>query len=58
MAVGDRTQLFRRRDPQDIQKSPDGSIIGFETNLKRERQLAGIAAAKANGKHLGNDHSL
>jgi len=30
-----------------------GVFAEFETNLRRERQLAGIAAAKANGKHLG-----
>ncbi len=30
-----------------------GVFAEFETNLRRERQLAGIAAAKAKGKHLG-----
>ena len=35
-----------------------GVFAEFETNLRRERQLAGIAAAKANGKHLGRRSSL
>jgi DNA invertase Pin-like site-specific DNA recombinase len=30
-----------------------GVFAEFETNLRKERQLAGIAAAKARGKHLG-----
>jgi DNA invertase Pin-like site-specific DNA recombinase len=30
----------------------------FQTNLRKERQLAGIAAAKAKGKHLGRKSSL
>ncbi len=30
-----------------------GVFAEFETNLRKERQLAGIAAAKAKGKHLG-----
>ena len=30
-----------------------GVFAEFESNLRRERQLAGIAAAKAKGKHLG-----
>ena len=35
-----------------------GVFAEFETNLRKERQLAGIAAAKANGKHLGRRSSL
>ncbi|WP_024334633.1 recombinase family protein [Desulfotignum balticum] len=35
-----------------------GVFAEFETNLRRERQLAGIAAAKAKGKHLGRKASL
>ncbi len=35
-----------------------GVFAEFETNLRKERQLAGIAAAKANGKHLGRKASL
>ncbi len=30
-----------------------GVFAEFETNLRKERQLAGIAAAKAKGKHCG-----
>jgi len=30
----------------------------FETNLRKERQLARIQAAKAKGKHLGRKPSL
>ncbi|WP_041277512.1 recombinase family protein [Desulfotalea psychrophila] len=30
-----------------------GVFAEFETNLRKERQLAGIAKAKADGKHLG-----
>jgi len=30
-----------------------GVFAEFETNLRKERQLAGIAAARAKGKHLG-----
>lgn len=30
-----------------------GVFAEFETNLRKERQLAGIAKAKAEGKHLG-----
>jgi len=30
-----------------------GVFAEFETNLRKERQLAGIAEAKAKGKHLG-----
>lgn len=30
-----------------------GVFAEFETNLRKERQLAGIASAKAKGKHLG-----
>ena len=30
-----------------------GVFAEFETNLRKERQLAGIAVAKAKGKHLG-----
>ncbi|ACN13163.1 RlgA1 [Desulforapulum autotrophicum HRM2] len=35
-----------------------GVFAEFETNLRKERQLAGIAVAKANGKHLGRRSSL
>ena len=35
-----------------------GVFAEFETNLRKERQLAGIAAAKAKGKHLGRRASL
>ena len=35
-----------------------GVFAEFETNLRKERQLAGIAAAKAKGKHLGRKSSL
>ncbi len=35
-----------------------GVFAEFETNLRKERQLAGIAAAKAKGKHLGRKPSL
>jgi len=35
-----------------------GVFAEFETNLRKERQLAGIAAAKAKGKHLGRKASL
>ena len=35
-----------------------GVFAEFETNLRRERQLAGIAIAKAKGKHLGRRPSL
>ena len=35
-----------------------GVFAEFETNLRRERQLAGIAAAKAKGKHLGRRSAL
>jgi DNA invertase Pin-like site-specific DNA recombinase len=35
-----------------------GVFAEFETNLRRERQLAGIAQAKAKGKHLGRKASL
>ena len=35
-----------------------GVFAEFETNLRRERQLAGIAAAKAKGKHLGRRAAL
>ncbi|CCK79437.1 recombinase family protein [Desulfobacula toluolica] len=35
-----------------------GIFAEFETNLRKERQLAGIAAAKAKGKHLGRKPSL
>lgn len=30
-----------------------GVFAEFETNLRKERQMAGIAKAKAEGKHLG-----
>ncbi|WP_291462890.1 recombinase family protein [Desulfobacula sp.] len=30
-----------------------GVFAEFETNLRKERQLAGIEAARAKGKHLG-----
>ncbi len=35
-----------------------GVFAEFETNLRKERQLAGIASAKAKGKHLGRASSL
>ena len=35
-----------------------GVFAEFETNLRKERQLAGIAAAKAKGKHLGRKSIL
>nr|WP_320115845.1 recombinase family protein [uncultured Desulfuromonas sp.] len=35
-----------------------GVFAEFETNLRKERQLAGIAAAKAKGKHLGRAAKL
>ena len=35
-----------------------GVFEEFETNLRKERQLAGIAAVKAKGKHLGRRASL
>jgi DNA invertase Pin-like site-specific DNA recombinase len=35
-----------------------GVFAEFETNLRKERQLAGIATAKAKGKHLGRKSSL
>jgi len=35
-----------------------GIFAEFETNLRKERQLAGIAAAKAKGKHLGRTSIL
>lgn len=35
-----------------------GVFAEFETNLRKERQLAGIAAAKAKGNHLGRRASL
>ena len=35
-----------------------GVFAEFETNLRKERQLAGIAIAKAKGKHLGRRPSL
>ncbi|MBW2185572.1 MAG: recombinase family protein [Deltaproteobacteria bacterium] len=35
-----------------------GVFAEFETNLRKERQLAGIAAAKAQGKHLGRAAKL
>ncbi len=35
-----------------------GVFAEFEANLRKERQLAGIAAAKAKGKHLGRRASL
>jgi len=35
-----------------------GVFAEFETNLRKERQLAGIAAAKAKGKHLGRRSTL
>lgn len=35
-----------------------GVFAEFETNLRKERQLAGIAAAKAQGKHLGRAPKL
>jgi len=35
-----------------------GVFAEFETNLRKERQLAGIKAAKAKGKHLGRKASL
>lgn len=35
-----------------------GVFAEFETNLRKERQLAGIAAAKAKGKHLGRPIKL
>ena len=35
-----------------------GVFAEFETNLRKERQLAGIAAARAKGKHLGRKASL
>ena len=35
-----------------------GVFAEFETNLRRERQMAGIKAAKAKGKHLGRKASL
>lgn len=35
-----------------------GVFSEFETNLRKERQLAGIAAAKAKGKNLGRRPSL
>ena len=35
-----------------------GVFAEFETNLRKERQLAGRAAAKAKGKYLGRRASL
>ncbi|MBW2187477.1 MAG: recombinase family protein [Deltaproteobacteria bacterium] len=35
-----------------------GVFAEFETNLRKERQLAGIAAAQAKGKHLGRTAKL
>lgn len=35
-----------------------GVFAEFETNLRKERQLAGIEAARARGKHLGRKSSL
>jgi len=35
-----------------------GVFAEFETNLRKERQLAGIAAAKARGKHMGRKSIL
>jgi DNA invertase Pin-like site-specific DNA recombinase len=35
-----------------------GVFAEFETNLRKERQLAGIALAKSKGKHLGRKSSL
>ncbi len=35
-----------------------GVFAEFETNLRKERQAAGIAAAKAKGKHLGRPIKL
>ncbi|MBF0235226.1 MAG: recombinase family protein [Desulfamplus sp.] len=35
-----------------------GVFAEFETNLRKERQLAGIAAAQARGKHCGRKATL
>jgi len=35
-----------------------GVFAEFETNLRKERQLAGIAAAQARGKHCGRKSTL
>ena len=35
-----------------------GVFAEFETTLRKERQMAGIAAAKAKGKHLGRPFTL
>lgn len=35
-----------------------GVFAEFETNLRKERQMAGIAKAKAEGKHLGRKAKL
>jgi len=35
-----------------------GVFAEFENNLRKERQMAGIKAAKAKGKHLGRKASL
>jgi DNA invertase Pin-like site-specific DNA recombinase len=35
-----------------------GAIAEFETALRRERQMEGIAHAKANGVHFGRKHAL
>lgn len=35
-----------------------GVFAEFETNLRKERQMAGIAKAKAEGKHLGRRAKL
>lgn len=34
------------------------SLAAYERELTRERQTAGIASAKAKGKHLGRPHAL
>jgi len=41
------------KDAEGLKRRDLGVFAEFETNLRRERQLVGIAVAKAKGKHMG-----
>jgi len=41
------------KDVEGLKRRDLGVFAEFERNLRRERQLAGIAVAKAKGKHMG-----
>jgi DNA invertase Pin-like site-specific DNA recombinase len=57
-----RSKDFSARSPRNRHRCPQFPLLGvfaeFETNLRRERQLEGIAKAKAEGVYKGRKPSI